>query len=55
MTSALISVQEVDEHSRIIVVEIGDNVVGMIVDSVNEVLRIPSSSVDLPRSLLCRK
>ena len=38
--------KEVDEHSRIIVVEIGNNVVGMIVDSVNEVLRIPASSID---------
>ncbi|SFM61208.1 chemotaxis protein CheW [Methanolobus profundi] len=38
--------KEEDEHSRIIVVEIGDHVVGMIVDSVNEVLRIPASSVD---------
>nr|WP_321497808.1 chemotaxis protein CheW [uncultured Methanolobus sp.] len=38
--------KEVDAHSRIIVVEIGTNVVGMIVDSVNEVLRIPRSSVD---------
>lgn len=38
--------KEVDENSRIIVVEIGNNVVGMIVDSVNEVLRIPASSVD---------
>ncbi|MBP1909890.1 chemotaxis protein CheW [Methanolobus bombayensis] len=38
--------KEADAHSRIIVVEIGDNVVGMIVDSVNEVLRIPESSVD---------
>ncbi|MDK2825149.1 purine-binding chemotaxis protein CheW [Methanolobus vulcani] len=38
--------KEVDAHSRIIVVEIGENVVGMIVDSVNEVLRIPRSSVD---------
>ncbi|WMW25557.1 chemotaxis protein CheW [Methanolobus sediminis] len=38
--------KEVDSHSRIIVVEIGENVVGMIVDSVNEVLRIPKSSVE---------
>lgn len=38
--------KEADEHSRIIVVEIGENVVGMIVDSVNEVTRIPSSSID---------
>ena len=38
--------KELDENSRIVVVEIGDNVVGMIVDSVNEVLRIPVSNVD---------
>ena len=38
--------KEVDENSRIIVVEIDNNVVGMIVDSVNEVLRIPNSSVE---------
>lgn len=41
-----LSSKDVDEHSRIIVVEIGDNVVGMIVDSVNEVLRINVSSID---------
>ncbi|WP_342304451.1 chemotaxis protein CheW [Methanolobus sp. ZRKC5] len=41
-----LSSKDVDEHSRIIVVEIGDNVVGMIVDSVNEVLRINASSID---------
>ncbi len=38
--------KESDDNSRIVVVEIGDNVVGMIVDSVNEVLRIPVSNVD---------
>lgn len=38
--------KDIDDDSRIIVVEIGDNVVGMIVDSVNEVLRIQKSSVD---------
>jgi purine-binding chemotaxis protein CheW len=38
--------KEIDSNSRIIVVEIGENVVGMIVDSVNEVLRIPKSSVE---------
>lgn len=41
-----LSLKDVDENSRIIVVEIGNNVVGMIVDSVNEVLRIPNSSVE---------
>jgi purine-binding chemotaxis protein CheW len=38
--------KEIDDHSRIVVIEIGNSVVGMIVDSVNEVLRIPTSSVD---------
>jgi len=38
--------KEVDDHSRIVVIEIGNSVLGMIVDSVNEVLRIPKSSVD---------
>lgn len=41
-----LNLKEVDENSRIIVVEIENNVVGMIVDSVNEVLRIPKSSVE---------
>lgn len=47
--------KEIDEHSRIIVVEIGDNVVGMIVDSVNEVLRIHSSNVDPAPELIMSK
>ena len=38
--------KEIDDHSRIVVIEIGNSVVGMIVDSVNEVLRIPTSNVD---------
>ncbi|MDW7731606.1 MAG: chemotaxis protein CheW [Methanolobus sp.] len=41
-----LNLKDVDENSRIIVVEIGNHVVGMIVDSVNEVLRIPKSNVD---------
>lgn len=44
-----------DENSRIIVVEIGKTVVGMIVDSVNEVLRIPKSSVDPAPELVMSK
>lgn len=47
--------KDVDEHSRIIVVELDDSVVGMIVDSVNEVLRIPSSSVDPAPELVMSK
>jgi purine-binding chemotaxis protein CheW len=44
-----------DENSRIIVVEIGNSVVGMIVDSVNEVLRIPISSVEPAPELVMSK
>jgi purine-binding chemotaxis protein CheW len=44
-----------DESSRIIVVEIGNSVVGMIVDSVNEVLRIPISSVEPAPELVMSK
>jgi purine-binding chemotaxis protein CheW len=44
-----------DENSRIIVVEIGNAVVGMIVDSVNEVLRIPVSSVEPAPELVMSK
>lgn len=44
-----------DENSRIIVVEIGNTVVGMIVDSVNEVLRIPKSSVEPAPELVMSK
>ncbi|TGC11592.1 chemotaxis protein CheW [Methanolobus halotolerans] len=41
-----LNLKDVDENSRIIVVEIENNVVGMVVDSVNEVLRIPKSNVE---------
>lgn len=37
---------ENNEEYKVIVVELGDQVIGMIVDSVSEVLRIPSTSVD---------
>ena len=37
---------ERDEDARIIVTEVGKNVVGMIVDSVSEVHRLPEKSID---------
>lgn len=40
--------EEETVHSRIIVVEVKGVTVGMIVDSVSEVLRIPQSSIDPP-------
>ncbi|MCL1889660.1 MAG: chemotaxis protein CheW, partial [Desulfovibrionaceae bacterium] len=37
-----------DKHTRIIVIEISNMIVGFVVDSVSEVLRIPSSTVEPP-------
>jgi len=42
--------QENKEETRIIIVEIRDNKVGLIVDSVTEVLRLPASSIQPPPS-----
>lgn len=42
--------REPDEHSRILVVRLGDISVGLAMDCVNEVLRVPRSAVDpMPR------
>ena len=38
--------KDLDDNSRIIVVEIGETVVGMIVDSVSEVIRLPMKNVE---------
>lgn len=40
--------REHDKNTRISVVELGDSVVGFVVDSVHEVLRIPSGTVEPP-------
>lgn len=40
--------KEPDSQTRVIVVEFGDKVVGFVVDSVNEVLRIPKSVTEPP-------
>jgi purine-binding chemotaxis protein CheW len=37
-----------DKHTRIIVIEISNMIVGFVVDSVSEVLRIPSNTVEPP-------
>lgn len=37
-----------DKHTRIIVVEISSMVVGFVVDSVSEVLRIPANTIEPP-------
>jgi purine-binding chemotaxis protein CheW len=41
-----------DKSSRFIVVELGDKVLGFIVDSVNEVLRINSNATEPPPSMV---
>ena len=40
--------REHDRNTRIVVVELGDKVVGFVVDSVSEVLRVPASLVEPP-------
>ncbi|AGW13488.1 MAG: chemotaxis protein CheW [Desulfovibrio sp.] len=40
--------REHDKHTRIIVIEINNMIVGFVVDSVSEVLRIPASTVEPP-------
>lgn len=37
-----------DKHTRIIVIEINNMIVGFVVDSVSEVLRIPAATVEPP-------
>lgn len=43
-----LSEREYDEHSRIMIMDIHGTVMGLIVDGVDEVLRIPSSTVEPP-------
>ena len=43
-----LSSKEHDKHTRIIVIEINNMIVGFVVDSVSEVLRIPASTVEPP-------
>jgi purine-binding chemotaxis protein CheW len=43
-----------DDHSRIVVVSLGNSSVGIVMDSVNEVLRVAKSDVDAMPELLAR-
>ena len=47
--------QSADEHSRIVVVSLGAGSVGIVMDSVNEVLRVAKSDVDAMPGLLARE
>jgi purine-binding chemotaxis protein CheW len=47
--------KEQDENTRIIVADIGETVMGFIVDSVSEVIRLPESSVEPAPSVIANK
>lgn len=41
-----LELKEYDKNTRIVVVDIGGNIMGMVVDSISEVLRLPSSTIE---------
>lgn len=41
-----------DKNTRIVVVDIGGNIMGMIVDSVSEVLRLPAGTIEPPPEIV---
>jgi purine-binding chemotaxis protein CheW len=47
--------RDADEHSRIVVVSLGSAAVGIVMDSVNEVLRVAKADVDPMPGLLARE
>lgn len=47
-----LELKEQDKNTRIVVVDIVGNIMGMIVDSVSEVLRLPANTVEPPPDLV---
>ncbi|MCX9083899.1 MAG: chemotaxis protein CheW [Candidatus Methanoperedens sp.] len=47
--------REQDDNTRIIVVDIGENIVGFIVDSVSEVIRLPKNNVEPAPGVIANK
>ena len=47
-----LELKEHDKNTRIVVVDIGGNIMGMIVDSVSEVLRLPANTVEPPPEIV---
>ncbi len=43
-----LEVKDHDKNTRIVVVDIGGNIIGMVVDSVSEVLRLPADTIEPP-------
>ncbi len=44
--------KEYDKNTRIVVVDISGNIMGMVVDSVSEVLRLPSNTIEAPPEIV---
>jgi purine-binding chemotaxis protein CheW len=47
-----LELKEHDKNTRIVVVDIEGNVMGMIVDAVSEVLRLPASTIEAPPEIV---
>jgi len=47
-----LEVKEHDKDTRIVVVDINNNIMGMIVDAVSEVLRLPADTIEPPPELV---
>ena len=47
-----LEIKEHDKDTRIVVVDIGGHVMGMVVDSVSEVLRLPANTIEPPPEIV---
>lgn len=47
-----LEVKEYDKNTRIVVVDINGHIMGMIVDAVSEVLRLPASTIEPPPEIV---
>ena len=47
-----LDIKEYDKNTRIVVVDINGTILGMVVDSVSEVLRLPSSTIEPPPEIV---
>jgi purine-binding chemotaxis protein CheW len=47
-----LELKEHDKNTRIVVVDIGGTIMGMIVDAVSEVLRLPASTIEAPPEIV---
>lgn len=47
-----LELKENDKNTRIVVVDIGGNIIGMVVDSVSEVLRLPADTIEPPPEIV---